>query len=155
MAAGRYGAGGTDGGSTVFGGARRCSGVFEAVTRQHVGVYCYCYSYCYWRPDHHHGQIRLLLGDPGDVARVDLLTDHVDKLTAEEREVIIIIIMSITMMVVIITMMVMMLVIEIWRTGLRSWGCEGGAGLENWNLDPGATFQVQTFLLQPFQKIVS
>ena len=35
----------------------------------------------------HHGQIRLLLGDPADVARVDLLTDHVDKLTAEEREV--------------------------------------------------------------------
>jgi len=31
--------------------------------------------------------IRLLLGDPADVARVDLLTDHVDKLTAEEREV--------------------------------------------------------------------
>ena len=39
----------------------------------------------------HHGQIRLLLGDPADVARVDLLTDHVDKLTAEEREVIVII----------------------------------------------------------------
>ena len=32
-------------------------------------------------------QIRLLLGDPADVARVDLLTDHVDKLTPEEREV--------------------------------------------------------------------
>ena len=39
----------------------------------------------------HHGQIRLLLGDPADVARVDLLTDHVDKLTAGEREVIVII----------------------------------------------------------------
>merc|ERR1711990_637289 len=32
-------------------------------------------------------KIRLLLGDPADVARVDLLTDHVEKLTAEEREV--------------------------------------------------------------------
>jgi len=31
--------------------------------------------------------IRLLLGDPADIARVDLLTDHVDKLTPEEREV--------------------------------------------------------------------
>ena len=41
----------------------------------------------------HHGQIRLLLGDPADVARVDLLTDHVDKLTAEEREVAVIITM--------------------------------------------------------------
>ena len=33
------------------------------------------------------GQIRLLLGDPAEVARVDLLSDHVDKLTQEEREV--------------------------------------------------------------------
>jgi len=31
--------------------------------------------------------IRLLLGDPAEVARVDLLSDHVDKLTPEEREV--------------------------------------------------------------------
>ena len=39
--------------------------------------------------EHHHNyQIRLLLGDPASLARVDLLTDHVDKLTAEEREVI-------------------------------------------------------------------
>ena len=42
----------------------------------------------------HHGQIRLLLGDPADVARVDLLTDHVDKLTAEEREVVVIMIIT-------------------------------------------------------------
>ena len=31
--------------------------------------------------------IRLLLGDPAELARTDLLSDHVDKLTKQEREV--------------------------------------------------------------------
>ena len=55
---------------------------------------CLLLSLSLLKTTNHHGQIRLLLGDPADVARVDLLTDHVDKLTAEEREVVVIMIIT-------------------------------------------------------------